>query len=130
MINIYMEYFLLIFFCSENYYLLHLHRSYHMIYHVSNFLFIKLLTLSHTLLYLFNSLLSLILKDIAWQVLWLSKHLVYSIIGGIVIHKGLITSSLLLIKHLIDLFVPYGSFLKPNILSTSTSSILNSFFFM
>ena len=30
-------------------------------------------------------------------------------------------------KYLIDLFVPYGSLFETNILSTSTSSIVNTF---
>ena len=43
-------------------------------------------------------------------------------------NKGLMTSlSLYLTKYLIDLFVPYGSLLETNILSTSMSSILNAF---
>ena len=38
--------------------------------------------------------------------------------------------SLYPMKYLIDLFVPYGSFLETNIFLTSTPSILNSFLFL
>ena len=45
-------------------------------------------------------------------------------------HKGLMTSlSLYPMKHLVDLFVPYGSFLETKVLLASMSSMLNSFFF-
>ena len=44
-------------------------------------------------------------------------------------HKGVMTSlSLYPTKYLIDLFVPYGSFLETNIFSKSMSYILNFFF--
>ena len=33
-------------------------------------------------------------------------------------------------KHLVDLFVPYGSFLETKVLLASMSSMLNSFFFV
>ena len=39
-------------------------------------------------------------------------------------HSGLITSSIYPMKYLIDLFVPYGSFFKTNILLTSTSILI------
>ena len=46
-------------------------------------------------------------------------------------HKGLMTSlSLYPMKHLVDLFVPYGSFLETKVLLASMSSMLNSFFFV
>ena len=44
-------------------------------------------------------------------------------------HKGVMTSlSLYPTKYLIDLFVPYGSFLETIIFSKSMSYILNVFF--
>ena len=42
-------------------------------------------------------------------------------------HKGLMSSlSLYLVKHLNELFAPYGSFFETNILSTSIAFILTA----
>ena len=62
------------------------------------------------------------MKDI---VAFSSNFLAYPVIGGNLIHNGLITSlSLYPIKYLKEFFVPYGSFLETNILLTSMSSVL------
>ena len=46
-------------------------------------------------------------------------------------HKDLVVSlSLIPMKYLIDLFAPYSSYLKTNILLASMTSISNSFFFL
>ena len=46
-------------------------------------------------------------------------------------HKGLMTSlSQYPMKHLVHLFVPYGSFLETKVLLASLSSMLNSFLFL
>ena len=47
-------------------------------------------------------------------------------IGGFINNDLMSSFSLYPIKYLNDLFVPYDSFFRTNILSTSMSSILNS----
>ena len=72
-----------------------------------------------------NSLLSTTLKDI---VLLLSKCLTQPIIWKSFIHNGLMSSpSLYPLKCLNDLFVPYVSFFKTNILSISISKYFFAF---
>ena len=130
MSNTCMMHFFLALFYLENLYSLYLHITLFVslcIYHyhhkqVHYFIFIKLLNLSHISVLLFNTLLSLVLKDI---VLLLSKHLSCPIIWGSFIHNGLMTPSWLYpMKYLSKLFVPYGSFLEDYIALTSMSSIL------
>ena len=80
-------------------------------------------------MYFFNSFLSLTQKG---TVLLVSKYLTYPIIWRNFVYMGLITlSSLYPIKYLNEpLLMLYDTFLEINILSTSMSSILNSFLFL
>ena len=121
-----MVHFLLVLFYLENLYLSYHHMTLFLslcFYHYPH----QMLTLLDILVYFFNNVLSITLKDI---VLLLSECLIQPIIWGSFMHKGLMTLSLYLMKYLTDLFVPYDSFFETNILSTLMSSIVNSFLFL